>query len=416
MRIKTTILLAAIITLFCGCMKEPDRSAYPQEEFVMVFYGAGFNNLASDIKNNLDILKDGAIPYKNSKHKLLTFTHFSTSDTNFTDLTESHLVRITKDFGKVETDTLYTIDRTLFAPDPDVIQEVLEKVHQLYPNARYGLVVSSHGTGWLPAGKYSSSSVIQFSGKKRNAGLPLYRYNEAEGEPRVKTFGAEVEVLNGQKVSRELSIQSMAAAIPIHLDYLLFDACLMGGIEVAYEFKDVADKVAFSPTEVLTFGFDYTDISSLIKDTPDIEAFCKRYYDYYDNRTGDQRSATISVVKTDGLDALAAVCKRLFSTYRGAIAGLTSSSGVQRYYRSDHHWFFDLRDIVAKAMASGEDLAELDNALNGCVTYKAATPYFLGLEIARYSGLSMYLPSVGDAEADDFYKTLAWNKATNLVE
>ena len=40
MRIKTTILLIAAIAVLCGCMKEPDRSKYPREEFVMVFYGA----------------------------------------------------------------------------------------------------------------------------------------------------------------------------------------------------------------------------------------------------------------------------------------------------------------------------------------------------------------------------------------
>lgn len=413
MRVKLTILITAIAAMLCGCMKEPDRSAYPKEEFVMVYYCAGFNNLASDIKHNLDVLKGGNIPFKNSKHILLTFTHFSRSDTNFTDLTESHLVRITKDFGKVETDTLLTIDKTRFASDPDVVHEVLAKVGQLYPNAHYGLVVSSHGTGWLPAGKYSSSNVIQFSGKKRPAELPLYRYNESG--PRVKTFGAEVEMVNGQKISREMTIQDMAAAIPIHLDYLLFDACLMGGIEVAYEFKDVADKVAFSPTEVLVDGFDYSDVSTLISDTPDIEAFCKKYFDYYDSGPGD-RSATITVVKTDGLDALATVSKRLFGTYRSAIYSLNTFSDVQRYYRADHHWFFDFRDIFQKAQVPGDDLSALDSALNACISYKAATPSFLGITIRTFSGLSMYLPGVGDAQLNEFYKTLAWNKATNLVE
>ena len=60
--------------------------------------------------------------------------------------------------------------------------------------------------------------------------------------------------------------------------------------------------------------------------------------------------------------------------------------------------------------------AAAEAALNGCISYKAATPYFLELQINTYSGLSMYLPSVGDAQLNEFYKTLAWNKATNLVE
>lgn len=414
MRIKTAILILAA-ALICGCMKEPDRSSSPRKEFVLVFYGAGFNNLSSDIKNNIDVLKQGSLPFRNSKHKLLTFTHFSKSDVNFTDLTESHLVQLTKEFGTVYTDTLWTIDKSRSACEPEVLKEVLEKVAEMFPDAHYGLVVSSHGTGWLPAGKYSSGNYIQFSKKKQAPGLPRYNYNSEEDGPKVKTFGAEVDVRNGQKYSIEMSIQSMAEAIPIHLDYLLFDACLMGGVEVAYEFKDVADKVAFSPTEVLSEGFDYSVISDLLGDTPDIDAFCKRYFDYYDSGPRE-RAATISVVRTSGLDALASVSKKLFSTYRGAIGSLNTFSGVQRYYRADHHWFFDFRDILVKAMVSGDELAEFDAALAGCISYKAATPSFLGIKITDYSGLSMYLPGAGDSQLDDFYKTLAWNKATNLVE
>ena len=414
MRIKTTILLIAAIAVLCGCMKEPDRSKYPREEFVMVFYGAGFNNLSSDIRNNLSVMQEGDLPFRNSKHRLLAYTHFSKSDDNFTDLTKSHLVHLYKDFGIVHADTLLTVDETRSACEPDVLREVLEKVAELYPNAHYGLVVSSHGTGWLPAGKYSSGSYIQFSKKKPADSLPIYSHDSYDG-PKVKTFGAEVEVMNGKRYSREMTIQSMAAAIPIHLDYLLFDACLMGGIEVAYEFKDVADKVAFSPTEVLSEGFDYSVISDLIGDSPNIDAFCERYFDYYD-KGPREHSATISVVRTSGLDALATVSKKLFSNYRSSIGSLTTFSGVQRYYRSDHHWFFDFRDILAKAMVSGEEMAELDAALAGCISYKAATPSFLGIAIKNYSGLSMYLPGAGDTQLNEFYKTLAWNKATNLVE
>lgn len=415
MRAKTVILIAAIAAALCGCVKEPDRRDYPRKDFVMIFYGAGFNNLSSDIQNNVDVLKKGDLPFSGSKHKLLVFTHFSKTDVNYSDLTESHLVQLTKNFGTMRADTLYTIDKSRYATDPDVMQEVLEKVAELFPDSHYGLIVSSHGTGWLPAGKYSSGNYIQFSKKRHTDDRPLYRYNEEEDGPKVKTFGAEVEMIGNQKYSREMTIQSMAAAIPIHLDYLLFDACLMGGVEVAYEFKDIADKVAFSPTEVLSEGFDYSDIHPLLGDTPDIEAFCEMYFDHYD-KGSRERAATISVVKTSGLEALASVCKTLFSTYRSQIGSMNTFSGVQPYFRSNHHWFYDLRHILVKAGSSPEELSALDSALAGCISYKAATPSFLGVAINYYSGLSMYLPGLGDTQLNEFYKTLAWNKATNLVE
>ena len=265
--------------------------------------------------------------------------------------------------------------------------------------------------------------MIQFSNRKHAEGLPIYRYNENPDEPKVKTFGAEVKMQNGQKLSQEMSIQSMAAAIPMHLDYLLFDACLMGGIEVAYELKDVADKIAFSPTEVLAQGFDYSNISYLLADEPSIEGFCKLYFDHYNSESGSMRSATISVVRSSGLDALADVCADMFGKYRSSIDTLSLNSGIQRYFRSNYHWFFDMEDILVKAGITDEEKAALENALDGCISYKAATPQFLGIEIKNYSGLSMYLPSATvdrdgkiDAQLNEFYRTLAWNKATYLVE
>ena len=411
---KAVILLTVILAaMLVGCTKESDRSSYPRKDFVMIYYCAGFNDLSSSIQGNLKVLKKANIPFKGSKHKLLTFTHFSISDTNFSTLTPSHLVQLTRDYGKLQADTLLTIDFSRYATDPSVMREVLEKVQELFPDSRYGLVVSSHATGWLPAGKYSSGNVIQFSKKRNTAELPLYRYNENPDEPRVKTFGAEVIVQDGKKYSQEMSLQSMAASIPIHLDYLLFDACLMGGIEVAYEFKDIADKVAFSPTEVLAEGFDYSDISTLLSDEPSIEGFCKLYFDHYNSANSH---ATISVTKSSALDALAQTCKKLFENYRTDIAALNTFSGVQPYFRKGHHWFYDLEDILSKAGASASDMAELRQALDACVVYKATTPQFLEIAINTYSGLSMYLPGAGDAALNEFYKTLAWNKATNLVE
>lgn len=422
--ILITVLLAAMLG---GCTKFNDRSAYPKKDFVMIYYCAGFNDLSSSIQGNLDVMKKADIPFKESKHKLLVYSHFSVSDGNFSTLTPSHLVQLSKNYGKLQADTLLTIDPTRFATDPAVMNEVLEKVQELFPGSRYGLVVSSHGTGWLPAGKYSSGNVIQFSKKRpgqteqgpdqpeqsHGAALPLYRYNENPDEPRVKTFGAEVKMEDGKKYSQEMSIQSMAAAIPLHLDYLLFDACLMGGIEVAYELKDVADKVAFSPTEVLAAGFDYSDISSLLGDEPSIESFCKLYFDHYD-KAGSY--ATITVVKSSELDALAQTCKKMFDKYRSGISMLNTVSGIQPYFRSGHHWFYDLEDILDKAGINADDRTELSRAINSSISYKATTAQFLEIRINTYSGLSMYLPGAGDASLNEFYKTLAWNKATNLVE
>ena len=202
------------------------------------------------------------------------------------------------------------------------------------------------------------------------------------------------------------------------MEYILFDACLMGGVEVAYEFKDKCRYVGFSQTEVLAEGFNYSRLTShLLKpETPDPKSVCEDYFIQYDILEGVNRSATISMIDCSQMGDLAQVCSRLFEKYRTEIAGLNPSA-IQRYYRSSYHWFYDLYDIVDKAGADSDEKAELRKALDKCVVYKAHTPRFMtSLVIYVYSGLSMYLPCNGSMELDRYYKTLEWNKATSLVK
>ena len=107
---------------------------------------------------------------------------------------------------------------------------------------------------------------------------------------------------------------------------------------------------------------------------------------------------------------------RLFEKYSDEISTLPSSK-VQRYYRSNHHWFYDLESILVEAGITPDELESLHAALDLCVLYKGHTPSFMNsFKIDTFSGFSMYLPSHGTAELNKFYKTLDWNIATGLVK
>ena len=104
---------------------------------------------------------------------------------------------------------------------------------------------------------------------------------------------------------------------------------------------------------------------------------------------------------------------------------MTDPDKVQRYFRARHHWFYDLESVIYEAaLTSGEDaqaiesdIRRLRNALDACISYKAATPSFMGdFDITTYSGLSMYLPCDGTDYLDNFYKRLRWNEDTGLVQ
>ena len=288
------------------------------------------------------------------------------------------------------------------------------------------MIFSSHATGYLPTGYYSdpnnyvySPAMSMMSGDMTaDRGVPYVEPEHDPSLPMVKSVGQDLIGKYGSYLSYEIQIEEFARALPMYLDYILFDACLMGGIEVAYELKGKCGLVGFSQTEVLAEGFDYRALPThlLSGGTPDPESVCMDYFAQYDVQSGVYRSATISLVDCNRLEPVTEICAELFDKYALEIATLDPIK-VQRYYRYEYHWFYDLVDIVAKAGASEEEIAELNEAIDDCMVYRAATPEFMGsFQIKTYSGFSMYLPSNGSLELDKYYKTLKWNIATGLVE
>ena len=395
---------------------------------VMLLYIAGYNNLQSYLTTNIEDLMKGWIPKNNrSNDVLLVFSHLSKSGSDFNTPTVPILTRLYTDYsGKVIADTLVRYSTDAIAASATQLKEVLTYVKDNFEAKSYGLIFSSHATGFLPTGYYNrpgsyvydESSMMYSSGKNRREHPTYTLYVEEELDPTrpmVKSIGQSY--VNGR--SYEIEIDDFAKAIPMKLDYVLFDACLMGGIEVAYELAGKCDYVAFSQAEVLAQGFNYKTITTHLlynKEESSPAMVCKDYIDYYNAMTGIYRSATVSLVDCSKLEPLADICHTLFSKYRAGIDGI-SPSKLQRFYTGSHPWFYDLQSIISVAGADENEVAELMDILDECILFKGHTPSFLSdFSIKTFSGFSMYLPKNGTTELNKYYRTLKWNQATGLVE
>lgn len=409
----------------------PERGACAvPKRHVLLLYSAGFNSLSSYLRDDIKDLLSGYVPHERmSENALLIYSHLPERDGNYAIPTAPVLYRVSRDeFDRVKCDTLvrYPTNGSISASALH-FNEVLTYVKDEFPAESYGLIFSSHATGYLPAGYYNNPGGYRFESvsKMRRMGalrtpapLPYIEPEHDPSLPAVKSIGEHKIGTYNNYVSYEMEIGEFARAIPMKLDYILFDACLMGGIEVAFELSGKTDRVGFSQTEVLAEGFDYKTITThLLKDEgPDPESVCRDYFTQYDIQSGQYRSATISLVDCNALTSLKEVCSELFSTYANALVRINPDE-VQRYYRYSYHWFYDLKDILAKAGATAEELASVDQALDKCVLYKAATPSFMGsFYIDSFCGLSMFLPSDGNAELSKYYRTLLWNQDTGLVK
>lgn len=433
--IAGTAATALFMIAAAGCCKNNLDEPESADRRVLLFYECAFNDIGSYMRRNMEDqqkgLPAGHIP---GKYGDVLLVYSRIAENGHTPV-NSYLRRIYKTSkGKVISDTLKVFGKETIAASPSTLSAVLTLVKEKFPAKGYGMVFSSHGSGWLPAGYYYSPSRFE-NDPKRKSRAPRYSIAaQSVGHPRLPVPEGDLpdtdpfygmtrsigqDYIKGSYYGHEMSVSEFADAIPYHLDYLLFDMCFSGGVEVAYGLKDKADYLGLSPAEVLGYGmFDYTKITSFLlnRETPDLEGLFKDSFEMYDKQSGLYRSSTVNLVRTSGLDNLASVCARMINEYSDALADAPVDD-IQGYYRQGRHYFYDLVDIFEKCGASKADLEDLDKAVDGCVIYKNSTGQFLeDFDIKAYSGFSMYLPCAGTPLLDLYYRKEVWNNATRLVK
>ena len=403
-----------------------NRQPMAETRSVLLFYECGFNTLNTYLQINMEIdLPQADLPGGGRHDNVVLVFSKLAENLNYRDV-PSYLRRIYKNAdGEIVSDTLKTYPSSTVASSGETMRDVLGFVKESFPAKGYGMVYSSHGSGWLPNGYYNNPSEYEKnhrSGSRKLSKAGQY-YDIPEGSMETDDpYAFMVRSIGQDKMSsgdREMSISEFAEGIPFHLDYLLFDMCFSGGIEVAYALRDKADFLGVSPAEVLAAGmFNYATITDFLfrEGSPDLTGLFKDSFERYNRLTGDYRSSTVTLLRTEGLDNLAKVCSRLISNYSDAIAKAPYTD-IQRYYRQNRHYFFDLEDIFAQCGVSADEMSALHKALDDCVVYKAATPSFIhAFNITNYSGLSMYLPCAGTSLLNSIYMDEPWNKAVGLVK
>lgn len=268
--------------------------------------------------------------------------------------------------------------------DPAFLKQVLNDTKSLYPAEVMGMGVLSHALGWLPKDLYSSPSraLIEDSG----------------------SF---------------MELSDFADAIPYKLDYLICDLCFMGGIEVVYELKDKVDYIVSSPAEVLVPGFDYANILKRLFTSSfgekNVTEVAYDFYYYYASMNNSWAAATVSVVKTAELDALAQFVRESdLIPWMGTESYLNS---VQNYHPR-YYFYSDLGHLINTMYGESSLLtAQFQNYLDKAIVAAYNTPYYYSAlngrrnDIVYYSGLTVYIPRTAYPQLNEYYKDLKWYRA-----
>lgn len=422
--------------------KPEDRIPTPSktETRAHLMITVGFNNISSFLADDVRDLEDGFIPGNSAQDNLLfVFSH--NTDGPYSKATSPVLTRLYKGSdGQIHRQKLIEFESGSIPNTKESLSRVLNYIRDNYHPDSFGILMSSHGSGWTPPG-YCTKPDLYEKGTGSSGSILLSERCSATNEvhemtpwngfvpyfdtgvpPLTKSFGQTI-IPSDTSMSYETDIKELAEGIPFKLEYIIFDACFMGGVEVAYELRDKCKYICFSQAEILADGMNYkTMISHLLEeDKPDLVALCREFYEYYDNKAGGKRSATISMIDCTKLDGLVSVCRDIFSNHT-VNTKVCKEENLQKYFyhtsHPSHMWFYDLRSIVLAAGAEESEISELDHALSQCVVYKAATPVFAiyGFPITCHSGLSMYLPYPDRTYLNNYYKTIAWNEATGLIK
>lgn len=344
----------------------------------VLVYMVGQNDLSGDLTANIS---DMMLGMKNAPYGGNWLVYLDNS-------TAPELYQLVRDGnGNVTKRTLLTYPDQ-YSTDVTVMQEVINDVFARFPAENYGLILSSHADGW-----FKSPRKIQ---------------------PRA--FGQE-KASNGLSYYMDITDMADALAQVPHLKYILFDACLMGGVEVAYEFRHVADYMVTSPGSVINLGFPYnTIVPNLLKMTEsDFSLVLNRYYTEYQNYFG-----TLSLVRLGEMEHLAAAFQTLMRTESGLARANTVTRQEMQTFEPDFpiYDFGQLVDSLGLGNRAATDLVKA--ALAKAIPYKVHTKYstinvssqVVYNEIHHYSGLSSYIPVSGEFSKLTFYKELDWFEAS----
>ena len=390
-------IFSVLLFLAAACEREPAPTPGPQpapftpldSTHLIFVYTCGHNNgLSTNLENNFnEILKGTYIPYLADTSRIVLFHSHSNDKAPL-------LRRIGRDdSGNVTTVDLHweefdNWDDSTFCISSDTLSKMLTAANARFHAKRNYLVFSSHASGWTPAGAFLSDKYIPVAS---SIGQDL-------GKDGVHVY--------------EMELPRFADKLPFRLNGIIFDACLMACVETAWELRGKCDIVGFSPTEIMAHGMYYeTMLDNLFKD--DVVQVAKDYMSFYRNR-GSNPYGCYTVVDCRKMDALAEACKQIFNAHRSRIDGVNPDD-VQHYFRDNHTWFYDLRDLTRALGSDPGELALMDAALAYCVLFADHTDYFLTLKIERSCGLSTYLPRTGSTDLSAYYKLLKWNEATEYV-
>ena len=367
----------------CRDIKEEDEKL-TYDRTVLVYIAAE-NNLSSYLQGDIDEMLKGAadIP-KNSR--LLVYVD---------DYSLPRIISIEMEKGSATSKTAKQYESEHNSGDTETLRLVMEWMVENSPSESYGLVLWSHGSSWVPAKAPAQRAVCE-------------------------DWGAGTTKMNIPDIADILK------GFPC-LDFILFDACFMQAIEVAYELRQVTDYIVASPAEIPGPGAPYHRLVAPMFGTPfNAGRIAEEYYlEYKENNIlvqghePDCFGVCLATIDCSQLEALATRTREMIEKYVRTDRSI-SLSGVQKYYpyagSTSTPEYYDMNDYMRHLITDSTDYAQWKAAFDNAVPYQHTTDQWfsdyrgglLDVDVENYGGISCYVPKAGRTRLNTAFRATSW--------
>ncbi len=259
------------------------------------------------------------------------------------------------------------------------MKSVIADAKEAAPANSFGIILWGHGSGWLENGM---------------------------SEP-----GLEVKSFGSDRNGRWMNMTTLAEVLKDeNTDWIYFDCCYMASVEVVYELRHVTPYIVGSAIELPAAGMPYDEnLRCLMPANSDLLQACRNTFNLYNGKVGADRTCTMTLVSTAGLDNLAEVSREVLTLGTELPEGFRP----QKYMVSNNCYHYDLKHYLEALMPDNDELCDRWNAaLSEVVLYADATPYIWNdVAITNHCGLSTFILKDAVSATDrNHYERLQWWK------
>ena len=360
----------------------PTPEPESQAEYTILYYGTGGANLDQFfIRSIPQFCEADPVAYKHVnvvvQYKYSTSKNMQQNGipSDFADAFDSKTVRFAIDPSTpgqyVNSDNYYGADNA-DVTCPDSLTNFINWAAKNYPAKKYMLILCGHGQGYVPNGDLPATT---------------------------PTRGLFPDDGNNNRIFSVHTLKQGIASANVKIETLYLWACLMNNLQYAFELKDVCKYMIASTYSMVSAGWAYGDLVSLLaRQDIDIEQKLATYSntikDILDNTPGLEetmgRYRDQTVTRTASLDQLGVMMReftdRLCNTYTNGteqqklLIDKCTASAVKVQENYPHYDAAKYMESIMKALPevySTEFYNQMANAFNDCLVFQNYSSYLV---------------------------------------